>query len=67
MLVRAKETCFVNGHRRRTGAEFDYEGGSLPSFLEAIGVEKDESVEEKAPRKRAPRHEAAPSSEEEVI
>ncbi len=39
MLVRAKETCFIDGSRRRAGAEFDYEPGegeALPRFLESV-------------------------------
>ena len=39
MLVRAKESCFIDGSRRRPGAEFEYEPGegkSLPRFLESV-------------------------------
>lgn len=32
MLVRALEACFVDGHRRRKGAEFEF-AGELPAHL----------------------------------
>lgn len=38
MRVKAKETCFVNGHRRRAGEIFDYDGPDA-RFLEAVNGE----------------------------
>jgi hypothetical protein len=37
MLVRAKEACFIDGYRRRAGAEFDYKGTPLPAHLVPVG------------------------------
>lgn len=36
MLVRAKEACFIDGHRRRKDAEFEYAGENLPPHLEPV-------------------------------
>lgn len=33
MLVRALEPCFIDGQRRRKGAEFEYDGDKLPAHL----------------------------------
>lgn len=48
MQVRAKETCFLDGHRRRAGQVFEFEGTKVPSFLEPIGA----VVEEEKPTKK---------------
>lgn len=43
MLVEAKEMCFIDGHRRRPGARFEYaspEGEQLPKCLVAVGGSK---------------------------
>lgn len=40
MIVKAKEVCFVNGHRRRAGDVFEYNGKLTDRF---------EVVEEDAP------------------
>ena len=35
MRVRAKQVCFVDGHRRRVGDEFDYQC-KLASYMEPV-------------------------------
>lgn len=37
MLVKAKEPCYVDGCRRRPGAEFEFNGPKLPRYLEVVG------------------------------
>lgn len=36
MIVKAKETCFIDGHRRREGAVFEFKGTKLPKCVEAV-------------------------------
>jgi hypothetical protein len=49
MLVRAKEACFTGGQRRRAGAEFEYEGETLPPHL--VPVNEAPVVEAKVAQK----------------
>jgi hypothetical protein len=47
MKVKAKETCFVDGTRRRAGEVFDTKLKKCPSYLE--------EVEKKAPAGKKPK------------
>jgi hypothetical protein len=50
MLVRALEACFIDGHRRRAGAEFEYAGKKLPPHLVPVkGASKPEAVKPDVP------------------
>jgi hypothetical protein len=48
MKVRANEVCFIDGHRRRVGEEFDYHGKPAP-YMTVLDGEAEGKAPEDSP------------------